>query len=94
MAFEPKESVEGESPEVEVDAASELSSAKASLQKLSDLIAKSDDDADKETIQNILSGLTTLESSLGSSPDEAEPSAKPVGRLTAEAGSKNVKPAF
>lgn len=91
MPVELKPEVEGEET---VDASAVLKTAKENLQKLSDLISKSDDENDKSSIGEILSSLASLEESLGYSPDEEPKQEKPTGRLSMESGSKDTKPIF
>jgi hypothetical protein len=98
MAFPPKAqaALDAEPPEESGDVSSVLEQATSALEKLGQVFAGGEvSEKDQGRLESIQAQLNQLKESLNMEPGE-DPESEPVptGRVTAEAGSKNVKPVY
>ena len=98
MAFPPKAqaALDAEPKEESTDVAGTLDQAEQCLEKLSAAFASGEaSEKDQGRLEAIKSQLSQLKESLNMEPgQDPEPATKPTGRLTAEAGAKDVKPVY
>jgi hypothetical protein len=85
-----------ESADESVDVSECLENASSALEKLSGAFASGDvSEKDQGRLEALKSQLSQLKESLNMEPGaDPEPQTKPTGRLTAEAGAKDVKPVY